>query len=69
MTSVLEVNLDLDREAGVQLRQVLARIVHVILTGTRCTTLTKFPVALSGGIIENRAPVPAEMLSTLPWSL
>jgi len=36
------------------------------LHGTRWTTLTKLPVALSGGIIENRAPVPAEMLSTLP---
>src|SRR3989442_1370352 len=26
-------------------------------TGTRCTTLVKFPVALSGGSSENRAPV------------
>src|SRR2546426_5600128 len=35
-------------------------------TGTRCTTLVKFPVALSGGSSENRAPVAGEMLSTWP---
>src|SRR5204863_9358536 len=34
-----------------------------IRTGTRCTTLMKFPVALSGGSSENTAPVPGEMLS------
>src|ERR1041385_3097857 len=37
-----------------------------IRTGTRCTTLVKFPVALSGGSIENFAPVAGERLSTLP---
>src|ERR1039457_4479474 len=35
-------------------------------TGTRCTTLTKLPEALSGGSMEKRAPVPPETLSTLP---
>src|SRR5689334_15019977 len=43
-------------------------VVQVILTGTRCTTLTKLPVALSGGIIENRAPVAGDTVSTMPWN-
>src|SRR4051812_17521994 len=41
---------------------------QVILTGTRWTTLTKLPVALSGGIIENRAPVAGDTVSTTPWN-
>ena len=40
-----------------------------IFTGTRCTTLTKLPVAFSGGSRLNRAPVAAAMLSTLPVEL
>src|ERR1041384_5803158 len=35
-------------------------------TGTRCTTLVKLPVALSGGRRENRAPVAGDRLSTWP---
>jgi hypothetical protein len=34
----------------------------LILTGTRCTTFTKLPVALSGGSNENLAPVAGEKL-------
>ena len=37
-----------------------------IRTGIRWTTLLKFPVALSGGIIENVAPDAGEKLSILP---
>src|SRR4029453_9579713 len=37
-----------------------------IFTGMRCTTLTKLPVAFSGGNKLKRAPVPACMLSTCP---
>src|SRR4030095_1234759 len=33
-------------------------------TGTRCTTLTKLPVAFSGGSRENTAPEPAWIEST-----
>src|ERR1700743_3503610 len=35
-----------------------------ILTGTRCTTLTKLPVAFSGGKAVNFDPEPSRMLST-----
>ena len=35
-------------------------------TGTRCTTLVKLPLALSGGSRLKRAPVAAEKLSTSP---
>jgi hypothetical protein len=35
-----------------------------ILTGTRCTTFVKFPVALSGGSSEKRDPVAPLMLCT-----
>src|SRR5205814_3299715 len=35
-------------------------------TGMRCTTFTKFPVALSGGRSAKRAPVPLATLSTWP---
>lgn len=35
-----------------------------ILTGTRCTILTKLPVAFSGGNAVNLAPVPSWTLST-----
>src|SRR5689334_4739642 len=41
-------------------------LVTAILTGTRCTTLVKFPVALSGGSSANLAPVAPLTLSTLP---
>src|ERR1700679_3876649 len=37
-----------------------------ILTGTRCTTLTKLPVAFSGGKAVNLDPEPSWMLSTWP---
>ena len=37
-----------------------------ILTGIRCTTFVKLPVALSGGSSEKRAPVADEMLATFP---
>src|SRR5215472_6536473 len=40
-----------------------------IFTGTRWTTLTQFPVAFSGGKREKRAPVPALIESTTPWSV
>ena len=43
--------------------------VHAIRTGTRSTTFTKFPEALSGGSSAKRAPVPPERLSTTPWSV
>src|ERR1051325_936965 len=35
-------------------------------TGIRCTTFVKFPVALSGGSSEKRAPVAGLRLSTWP---
>ena len=35
-------------------------------TGTRCSTLTKLPVALSDRIIENAAPVTSDTASTTP---
>src|SRR6267142_3471316 len=35
-------------------------------TGMRCTTFTKFPVALSGGSRAKRAPVPPATRSTWP---
>src|SRR6185312_6599043 len=38
----------------------------VILTGTRCTILVKFPVAFSGGRSANCAPLPGARLSTVP---
>src|SRR6185437_11549517 len=37
-----------------------------ILTGTRCTTLVKLPVALSGGSSAKVLPVPGDQLSTWP---
>ena len=37
-----------------------------ILTGTRCTILTKLPVAFSGGKAVNFEPEPSWMLSTWP---
>src|SRR5207249_11167961 len=39
-----------------------------IRTGTRCTTLVKLPVALSGGSSENLAPVAGDRLSTCPFA-
>ena len=39
-----------------------------ILTGIRCTTLVKLPVALSGGSSENCAPEAGDQLSTWPCS-
>ena len=41
---------------------------RLIRTGIRCSTFTKFPVALSCGIIEKAAPVASEMDSTTPVS-
>lgn len=38
----------------------------VIFTGTRCTTFTKLPDALSGGRSAKRAPVAGEISSTRP---
>jgi hypothetical protein len=35
-------------------------LVNSIFTGTRCTTFTKLPEALSGGSREKRAPVAGE---------
>src|SRR5262249_43941124 len=35
-----------------------------ILTGTRCTILTKLPVALSAGSSENSSPLAGDKLST-----
>ncbi len=40
---------------------------RLIRTGIRCSTFTKFPVALSCGIIEKAAPVASEMDSTTPF--
>ena len=37
-------------------------------TGMRCVTLTQLPVAFCAGSSENSAPVPAPMLSTVPWN-
>lgn len=42
--------------------------MNAMRTGTRCTTLTKLPVALSGGKSEKTAPVPPDRLSTFPKS-
>ena len=39
-----------------------------IFTGTRCTTLVKLPVALSGGSSAKVLPVPGDQLSTWPVS-
>ena len=39
-----------------------------IFTGTRCTTLVKLPVALSGGSKAKVLPVPGDQLSTWPVS-
>ena len=39
-----------------------------IFTGTRCTTLVKLPVALSGGSRAKVLPVPGDQLSTWPVS-
>src|SRR5262249_20564949 len=44
------------------------RSTHSIRTGTRCTTLIKLPVALSGGNSAKLAPVPPETLATVPLS-
>ena len=41
----------------------------LILTGTRCTTFTKLPVALSGGSRENLAPVAPANDSIVPWNV
>src|SRR5262249_49949794 len=41
---------------------------RTILTGTRCTTLVKLPVALSGGSRAKVLPVPGDQLSTCPVS-
>src|SRR5215471_3640549 len=41
-------------------------VSKMIFTGTRCTTLTKLPVAFSGGSRLKAAPDPAVKLSTRP---
>ena len=38
-------------------------------TGTRCTILVKLPVAFSGGITLNTAPVAGARLTTWPWNV
>lgn len=42
---------------------------RLIRTGIRCSTFTKFPVALSCEIIEKAAPVASEMDSTTPLNV
>src|SRR5260370_25226063 len=39
---------------------------RTILTGTRCTTFVKLPVASSGGSNANVEPVAGDQFSTLP---
>ena len=39
---------------------------RLMRTGTRCSTFTKFPVALSCGMSEKAAPVASDMDSTTP---
>ncbi len=39
-------------------RRVSSSLSKAILTGTRCTIFTQFPVAFCGGSMENCAPVP-----------
>src|SRR6185436_20420491 len=43
-------------------------LVTAMRTGTRCTTLMKLPVALSGGSRANFAPVAPLTLATVPWA-
>jgi len=50
-------------------RKVPGRIHPRDRTGTRCTTLTKFPLALSGRRSEKRDPVPPERLSSFAVQL
>jgi hypothetical protein len=38
-------------------------------TGTRCTTLTQFPLAFCGGRMANCAPVPGLMAAIVPWNV
>lgn len=45
---------------------VLLLLGNTILTGMRCTTFTKLPVALSGGKRLNLAPVAAAIDSIEP---
>src|SRR5262249_41570593 len=42
---------------------------RMILTGTRCVTLVKLPVALSGGNRANCDPLAGAMCDTLPFSV
>ena len=61
--------VDVDRHAGTErMRRVLARST-AMRTGTRCTTLVKLPVALSGGSRAKRAPVAGLSDSTVPWNV
>ena len=47
-------------------RRVSSSLSKAMRTGTRCTTLTQFPVAFCGGRIENCAPVPGLTATTCP---
>ena len=50
--------------SGVALRTSSGKVTR---TATRCTTLVKLPVALSGGRSENCAPEAGEIDETTPW--
>src|SRR6185437_75127 len=52
-------------------RRVSSSLSKAMRTGTRCTTLTQFPVAFCGGRMENCEPVPGLTATTVPlkvWS-
>jgi hypothetical protein len=49
-------------------RRARDSLSSAIFTGTRCTTLVKLPVALSGGSSAKVLPVPGDQLSTWPVS-
>jgi len=44
----------------------LGGLLNTIFTGTRCTTLTKLPLAFSGGSRLKAVPLPAWIESTWP---
>ena len=54
------------RHAGAERAARVGGSSNTSCTGTRCTTLTKLPVAFSGGSRLKRAPVARGMLSTWP---
>ena len=55
-----------DRQAGTQRPSFSTSSGKVMRTATRCTTLVKLPVALSGGSSENCAPEAGEIDDTTP---